>query len=58
MIRGGQLVENRISKFEDRQQPVGDPQTIGQILVELLARYQVRFPEARITIVETPAAAI
>ncbi len=33
------------------------PQPVGEILAELLALYQVRFPEARVVVVETPVAA-
>jgi hypothetical protein len=50
-------VENRISQLEDNCRNSEGPQTIGQILAELLAQYQVRFPEVRITVVETPATA-
>ncbi len=35
----------------------GEPQAIGDILAELLARHQARFPGANITVVEVPAAA-
>ena len=43
----------------DRGEQAGDaPQTIGQILAELLALYQIRFPQAQISIVETPAATV
>ena len=31
------------------------PQPIGEILAELLARYQQRFPGVQIAVVETPA---
>jgi hypothetical protein len=54
-------VENRISQYEDKDNRGNDrrePQTIGAILAELLAQYQVRFPEAKIVIVETTATAI
>jgi hypothetical protein len=56
-------MENRISQFEneDREREDrrrGEPQPIGAILAELLAQYQVRFPEVRIAIVETPAVAV
>jgi hypothetical protein len=34
------------------------PQPIGEILAELLNQYQLRFPNAKIEIVETSAAAI
>jgi hypothetical protein len=47
-------IENRNQELDNRQQP----QSIGQVLAELLAQYQARFPEARIAIVETSAAAI
>ncbi len=54
-------MENRISQFEredrDREDRRG-PQPIGAILAELLAQYQVRFPEVRIAVVETPAVAV
>lgn len=33
------------------------PQPVGDILAELLARYQVRFPEAKIVVVHAPTAA-
>jgi hypothetical protein len=33
----------------------GEPQRIGDVLAELLAQYQVRFPAAGIAVVETPA---
>jgi DNA-binding transcriptional LysR family regulator len=52
-------VENRITQFDDRrEQPADIPPTIGQVLAELLAQYQVRFPQVRITLVETPAAVV
>jgi hypothetical protein len=54
-------MENRIthlvSKNRNPENP-GEPKPIGAILAELLAQYQVRFPDARIAIVETSAAAI
>ncbi len=34
-----------------------EPQAIGEILAELLAEYERRYPEANITVVEVPAAA-
>ncbi len=36
------------------ERPV-EPQPIGQILAELLTRYQERFPGVRFSVVETPA---
>lgn len=52
-------MDSRITQFDDRREPAGDaPQTIGQILAELLAQYQIRFPQAQVTIVETPATAV
>ena len=54
-------MKNRIStRQEDSER--GDrrsdgPQPIGEILAELLAQYQVRFPEVHVAVVETPAAA-
>ena len=35
-----------------------EPQPIGEILQELLAQYERRFPGVRIAVVETPANAI
>lgn len=53
-------MENRISAFyddcerlENREQ---GPQPIGEILAELLAQYQIRFPSAQIFVVQTPVA--
>jgi DNA-binding transcriptional LysR family regulator len=41
----------------DRRERQGDgPQPIGEILAELLAQYQRRFPEVNLILVETPAA--
>ncbi len=34
----------------------GEPRRIGDILVELLAQYESRFPGAKITVIETPEA--
>ncbi len=52
---------NRISGFYDdfseRQEGQDGPQPIGDILAELLERYEIRFPEVRIAVVETPVAA-
>jgi hypothetical protein len=45
-------MKNRITRFEERR---GDgPQPIGEILAELLARYEARFPRTRIAVIETP----
>ena len=56
-------MQNRISQFEKEvrereERRHGEPQAIAAILAELLAQYQVRFPEVRIAIVETPAVAV
>ncbi len=54
-------MENRISQYDNEERedrPHGEPQPIGTILAELLAQYQVRFPEVRIAVVETTATAI
>jgi hypothetical protein len=54
-------MNNRISQFEDegrQREERREPQPIGAILAELLAQYQARFPEVRVTIVETPVAAV
>ena len=34
-----------------------EPHAIGDILAELLAQYQARFPKVNITVVEVPTAA-
>ncbi|MGO8749627.1 MAG: hypothetical protein ACLQNE_27035 [Thermoguttaceae bacterium] len=52
-------MENRISTLPDESREREDrrePQPIGEILAELLAQYQARFPEVHITVVETSAA--
>jgi hypothetical protein len=46
--------ENPRQRGDERR---GEPQPIGEVLAELLACYQQRFPGARIALVETPAAA-
>jgi hypothetical protein len=54
-----QVMENRITLGDDRPQGGSEtPPTIGEVLAELLAQYQVRFPQVRITVVETPVAAV
>ena len=35
----------------------GEPQAIGDVLAELLAQYQARFPKVNITVVDVPTAA-
>jgi hypothetical protein len=53
-------MKNRISAWQDdseqRQQRGEGPRPIGEVLAEFLAQYQVRFPEAKVIVVETPAA--
>ena len=52
-------MENRISTVQgDGTESRQGPQAIGEILAELLAQYQARFPEIRIAVVETPAVAV
>jgi hypothetical protein len=55
-------MENRISQFENEEREREDrrrgPRPIGAILAGLLAQYQVRFPQVRIAVVETPAVAV
>jgi hypothetical protein len=43
---------------EIRSERKAEPQRIGDILEELLAQYERRFPGVRIAVVETPATAI
>ncbi len=54
-------MKNRISTWQEdsgqRDQHSDGPQPIGEILAELLAQYQIRFPEAKIAVVETSATA-
>jgi len=45
-------MQNRSTEFQERRD--GEPQPIGEILAELLARYQSRFPGVRIAVVQTP----
>ena len=47
-------MKNRVASRE----PQEGPQPIGEILAELLAQYQIRFPEVRLSVVETPAASL
>lgn len=56
-------MENRIAtpweempETENRRST--DARPIGEILAELLAQYQARFPGIRIAVVETPANAL
>ncbi len=53
-------MENRISVFEEdfdrREDRGGEPQPIGEILAELLAQYEARFPEVQLCVVETEVA--
>jgi hypothetical protein len=49
---------NVVSDLEgDFQKRNEGPQPIGEILAELLAQYDARFPEARIVVAESPVAA-
>jgi hypothetical protein len=45
-------MQDRISNIENWG---GEPHRIGEILAELLAQYEARFPTARIAVVETSA---
>ena len=50
------MMRNRISELQDvRGRRDDGPQPIGAILAELLAQYEDRFPEAHISVVQTPA---
>jgi len=43
---------------QDRREPLGpQPTPIGDVLAELLAQYQARFPEMRLTVIESSSAA-
>ena len=54
-------MDGRLTGFEDDfdwdDEEAGEPQAIGDILADLLAQYQARFPAVNITVVEVPAAA-
>jgi hypothetical protein len=52
---------NRISTqddFDGQQERGNGPQPIGEVLAELLAQYQVRFPGINIVVVQTAATAV
>jgi hypothetical protein len=56
-------MENRIrtameTAADRRPLATNDAHPIGEILKELLAQYEARFPGIRIAIVETPATAL
>ena len=52
-------MQNRISDVvEARDRQDEEPQPLGVILEELLAQYERRFPDIRITVVETSATAV
>jgi hypothetical protein len=53
-------MNNRISTFyeEPAACPANDVQPIGEILDQLLAQYVARFPDVRLSVVETSASAI
>ena len=54
-------MNNRISQIETpvvgHEPRDSEPQRIGEILAELLAQYQARFPEVRIAVVATSVVA-
>ena len=45
-------MQNRIRNTENRRG--GGPQPVGEILAELLAQYERRFPAANVAVVQTP----
>ena len=56
-------MNNRISTFledwpETSHERNDEPHPIGEVVEELLAEYERRFPGVRIAVVETPATAI
>jgi hypothetical protein len=51
-------ISNRINEIAARQDGRTEAQPIGDILKQLLAQYEARFPEIRVTIVETSAMAV
>ena len=52
-------MKNRISDTTERRDGLEDePRPVGVILEELLARYERRFPDFRIAVMETTATAV
>ena len=52
-------MQNRISHIaESPENRDAEPQPIGEILEELLAQYERRFPNIHIVVVETAATAV
>jgi hypothetical protein len=52
------MSNSRIKLYEEeprRERPERGVQPIGEILEELLAQYQAKFPDIQITLVETAA---
>jgi hypothetical protein len=50
-------MQNRITEIAERLDTQNDePQPLGEILEELLAQYQRRYPDIHITVVETATA--
>ncbi len=51
-----------VSRHEDSRRAGNDrdrdPRPIGEVLAELLARYERRFPGVRIAVVQTPTEAV
>jgi hypothetical protein len=45
-------MQNRITRFQERRG--NEPQPISEVLTELLAHYETRFPGARIAVIKTP----
>jgi len=54
-------MDGRLTGFEDNfdwlDEGAGEPQALGEIMADLLAQYQARFPAINITVVEVPATA-
>jgi hypothetical protein len=53
-------MDDHITVFEGSDwddEGAAEPQAIGDILADLLAQYQARFPEVNITVVEVSSAA-
>jgi hypothetical protein len=46
-----------LEELTERETPGGgEVHSIGEVLAELLASYEARFPQAKVTLVRTPAA--
>jgi hypothetical protein len=50
-------MDNPITFCDDERRRDSGPQPVGEILEELLAQYEARFPDINVVVVETAATA-